>query len=79
MKKKIVKLQKLSLNKSAIASLNGQQQGQAVGGATELGVTQPCALCRYTENPSCVNCPTVYLCPATERCQPTGRTVCFIC
>ena len=72
MKKKIVKLQKLSLNKSAIASLNGQQQEQAVGGATEGNTSCHCSM-------RCV--PSVQICPETVGlgCVPTAATVCFIC
>ena len=84
MKKKTPGLKKLSFTKSAVISLNGSQQGQAMGGAnTEVG-TGPCGPCNYTHQVSCIYCvSTNTACGQTEAhgCVATGGmvTVCNIC
>ena len=80
MKKKTVSLKKLSLSKSAIASLNGSQQAKALGGANS-DYTTPCGPCNYSEYPTCLciseNNNTV--CKVTHDCPPTGATYCVVC
>ena len=55
MKKKKLALKKLALDKSAIASLNGQQQAKALGGASQLGESKPpCGHCNNSQQDSCI-------------------------
>lgn len=81
MKKKTLNLKKLSLNKLAIANLNGEQQAQALGGATLQGDTSPCGPCNYSVEPTClcISDKGNTVCLITPDCPATGPSYCRIC